>query len=147
MIDEKKLKERIEEYFKNFVSEGNRFFDALTANADISKLIDALAEDTKEEIEKCSNCSRRKFYQEGYVEGVNANKWIPCSERLPDEGGEFYPLCIVTLDNGNVCLGVYRHDDKEWYARMSEGEEFYSTRHKVLAWQALPEAYKELKND
>lgn len=72
-------------------------------------------------------------------------EWIPCSERLPKdiEDNEYYPMCIVTLENGDVCLGVYRHDDKEWYTRMSEGEDVYSTRHKVLAWMYSPQPYKE----
>lgn len=69
--------------------------------------------------------------------------WIPCCERLPAEGDEFYPMCLVTLDNGDVCLGVYRHDDKVWYTRMSEGETVYVTIHKVLAWRPLPEPYKD----
>lgn len=70
-------------------------------------------------------------------------KWIPVSERLPENtDDEFYPMSLVTLDNGDVCLGVYRHDEKAWRTRMSEGELYYTTDHKVTAWQPLPEPYK-----
>ena len=70
--------------------------------------------------------------------------WIPVSERLPEERQDrYYPISLVTLDNGDVCLGVYRYDDKEWWTRMSEGETVYTTDHKVIAWQPLPEPYKE----
>lgn len=71
-------------------------------------------------------------------------EWIPCSERLPEDSKtEIYDMQLVTLDNGDVCLGVYRHDDKEWFTRMSEEETIYSNNHKVIAWQPLPEPYKE----
>lgn len=71
-------------------------------------------------------------------------KWIPVSERLPgNTNNEYYPMSLVTLDNGDVCLGVYRYDDKEWWTRMSEGETGYTKDHKVIAWQPLPEPYKE----
>lgn len=70
--------------------------------------------------------------------------WIPVSERLPREGNdELYPINLVTLDNGDVCLGVYRNKDEEWLTRMSEGEHWYTNKHTVLAWQPRPEPYKE----
>lgn len=78
------------------------------------------------------------------IEELERSTWIPCSERLPDKTqNEYYPISLVTLDNGNVCLGVYRYDDKEWFTRMSEGELYYTNTHKVIAWQPLPEPYKE----
>lgn len=70
-------------------------------------------------------------------------KWIPVTERLPEvTQNEYYPLSLVTLDNRDVCLGVYHHDDEEWWTRMSEGETVYTTDHKVVAWRPLPEPYK-----
>ena len=74
--------------------------------------------------------------------------WIPVSERLPEERQDrYYPISLVTLDNEDVCLGVYRYDDKEWWTRMSEGETVYTTDHKVTAWQPLPEPYKESEEE
>ena len=71
--------------------------------------------------------------------------WIPCSSgRLPkDEDEEVYPMNLVTLENGDVCLGVYRYDEGTWRTRMSEGETLYTTDHTVTAWQPLPQPYKE----
>lgn len=70
--------------------------------------------------------------------------WIACSERLPEKiETDIFDMQLVTLDNGDVCLGVYRHDDKEWLTRMSEGETLYTNEHKVIAWQPLPRPYKE----
>lgn len=72
------------------------------------------------------------------------NGWVPCSSgKLPDEGDEFYPMCFVALDNGAVCLGVYRYDDKQWYTKMIKDETLYTTKRNVIAWQPLPEPYQQ----
>lgn len=76
------------------------------------------------------------------VNALKGQMWIPCSERLPEDLDEYYPMCLVSLGNGDVCLGVYRYDNGKWWTRMSEGESEYSTVHEVLAWMPLPEAYK-----
>ncbi len=69
--------------------------------------------------------------------------WIPCSESLPEENDkEFYDMQLVTLKDGEVCLGVYRNKDNEWLTRKQEGEKVYTNTHEVIAWQPLPEPYK-----
>lgn len=73
----------------------------------------------------------------------NQPVWIPVSERLPGKDIGDYPINMVTLDNGEVCIGVYRHDSKEWWTRMNEGETLYSTDHVVTAWMPRPEPYRE----
>lgn len=75
------------------------------------------------------------------------NGWILCSERLPDKGDEYYPMCLVTLDNGAVCLGVYRYDDRLWWTRTNEGGTCYTTNLNVIAWQPLPAPYKESEQE
>ena len=72
------------------------------------------------------------------VADTNVGKWIPCSEGVPEE----LHMSLVTLENGEVCLGVYRPESNEWLTRMCEGEIHYTTSHKVIAWQLLPEPYK-----
>lgn len=72
--------------------------------------------------------------------------WIACESRLPQNSETgIYDMQLVTLDNGDVCLGVYRNDDKEWLTRMSDGETLYTNEHKVLAWQPLLQPYKPNK--
>ena len=73
----------------------------------------------------------------------NQPVWIPVIERLPEEDNGDYPINMVTLDTGEVCIGVYRHDSKEWWTRMNEGETLYSTDHVVVSWMPLPEPYRE----
>ena len=71
-------------------------------------------------------------------EQPTVDRWIPCSERLPEDRLNMF---LVTLDNGDVCLGVLT-EYGDWYTRMSEGELHYTTEHKVLAWMPMPEPYK-----
>ena len=75
------------------------------------------------------------------------NGWIPCSEQLPKESDkyndELYPMCLVTIESGETCLGVFRYDVNKWYTKMFCGENNYSTERNVIAWQPLPEPYKE----
>lgn len=66
------------------------------------------------------------------------DSWIPVEEGLPEEGNtRYYPENIVTLENGDVCLGIYRNDDEEWWTK-KVGEEDYFIKHcTVIAWMPL----------
>ena len=73
------------------------------------------------------------------------NGWIPVSEKLPEAGdGKYYPLLNVQTSYGAVKCGFYRVRDDRWYIY----EEFYNefieaNKKEVVAWQPLPEPYKE----
>lgn len=74
------------------------------------------------------------------------SKWIPCSERLPKEReGEFYPTMYVTTEYGNVQLGFYRVDDKQWYILGDEidDEPIIVADNYVIAWQDEPKPYQQ----
>lgn len=72
------------------------------------------------------------------------NGWIPVEERLPENGTNgIYDMQLVTLKDGEVCLGVYRNEDSEWWTRKQEGRTLYTNKHEVIAYQPLPEPYKE----
>lgn len=74
--------------------------------------------------------------------------WIPAEERLPEDvDEEYYAMNIVTLENGSVCLGVYRNNDGEWWTRMNEGGKYYTNSNKVIAWMPLPEPYEPETQD
>lgn len=69
--------------------------------------------------------------------------WIPVEEGLPEEGeNDFYDMQLVTLEDGEVCLGVYINPEHEWWTRRQEGETLYTNKRNVVAWQPLPEHYK-----
>lgn len=55
---------------------------------------------------------------------MNNNGWIPVEERLPKKKTEklSYDMQLVTLEDGEVCLGVYRNQENEWWTRRQQGE-------------------------
>ena len=67
--------------------------------------------------------------------------WIPCSERLPEEDGVY----IISLKeySGLICCAVayltLNHPKWKWWDLENEYE-YYEA---VIAWQPLPEPYKE----
>lgn len=74
----------------------------------------------------------RKQYEKGYEDGkAEAMRWIPCSERLPEDDG----LYITT--KRNPITGRLPAVSMSFFI---EGD-FQSSR--VVAWMPLPEPYKE----
>ncbi len=64
--------------------------------------------------------------------------WIPCSERLPEDDS----ICLVTVEYPNnktmVDYGWFDRKSVCWFVGM---QEFRTSN--VLAWQPLPEPFKE----
>ncbi len=58
-------------------------------------------------------------------------RWIPCSERLPEDDR----TKVVTLANGNVEAGYYSNGD--WWCI---GDKISLENPTVIAWMPLPEA-------
>ena len=81
-----------------------------------------------------------------HMNEVENDGWIPVEERLPEDNHKgIYDMQLVTLEDGEVCRGVYNNREKEWWTRKQEGERWYTNKHNVIAWQPLPEPYKEEK--
>ena len=64
-------------------------------------------------------------------------RWIPTSERLPNEDGEYYAAVYDTDEN-------YKYMD---IAELEDGIWQYKDYVKVLAWMPLPEPYKMESED
>ena len=80
-------------------------------------------------------------FAKGIVQEVAAEYkggWIPCSERLPEDDS----ICIVTVEYPNNETVV----DYGWFDRKSVcwfvGTQEFRTSN-ILAWQPLPEPFKE----
>lgn len=95
----------------------------------------------KDELLKALEYDRGQ-YEKGYADGLNAYKWIPCSERLPKE--DEIDVLVSTKAFG-VGVGLYT---KRYGYGMQEG---FLTNYGFVnlknaeAWQPLPQPYKEDK--
>ena len=91
-------------------------------------------------------CSRREWYQKGYQDGLNADKWISCSERLPKKKG--YYICTVYRyeDDEHNVFDLWFENGKWYVDEVNDCEEYRRSKifiHEVIAWQSLPEPYKK----
>ena len=71
-------------------------------------------------------------------------KWIPCSERLPDDVqiGEEYPV-VIFCTKEKTYTGFYEYylGCRRWIA---DGDDIVAG---VIAWMPLPAQYTEVEND
>lgn len=96
-----------------------------------------------DDVPKCGECSRRKWYQIGYEDGKKNDGWIPVSEKLPEES-DYYMACIYNdeVDDYDFRKTWFAHAD-DYDMDESEWRELYDFE-RVIAWQPLPEPYKEV---
>lgn len=92
-----------------------------------------------DDVPKCGECSRRKFYMQGYEDGKKDDGWIPVEERLPEEDERYKGRkvidVLVTTANGRVTKVQRQSKYDYWCWGRIYGE--------PTAWQPLPEPYKE----
>lgn len=76
---------------------------------------------------------------ETVIKKLKQTRWIPCSERLPEENGNY--LVTVEANDGTAQLKyqMVEHYGPKW---LHEGK-----REKVIAWMPLPEPYKAESED
>lgn len=114
MIDEKKLIKDIKEYHLKL----NPRYISKLVDAEILDIIDIINEQPKIDIIK----EQPKF-----------SEWIPCSEHLPKEKGEY----LVTCDDGSIC---------KWWFVIEDDLKLWATRPyscKPIAWMPLPSPYNK----
>jgi len=74
-------------------------------------------------------------------------RWIPCSERLPEEGTRFY---LATIANRGLFFTTTVPDDVDvvrwdYDRRKGRNSWHWCTERTVIAWMPLPPAYQEVK--
>lgn len=80
-----------------------------------------------------------KAVSNGIKELPPAERWIPVSERLPEDGIDV----LVTDDSGGYAtIGI-----DCMYTKKYSGERDWFEAQRVTAWMPLPEPYKEKKNN
>jgi hypothetical protein len=69
-------------------------------------------------------------------------EWIPCSERLPSENGDY----LVTLENGVVKILGYSTTQRTTYPKgfyhIEDGFSWRQIQNPVTAWMPLPKPWK-----
>ena len=83
-------------------------------------------------------------YEKGYTEGradAIQQQWIPCSERLPEEDGQY--IVTVKYEHVDGYEDIYS-EHIEWVdGHWDEFGHYHCGRvEKVLAWQPLPKPWK-----
>lgn len=95
---------------------------------------------------------------EGEIYDIEYSKWIPCSERLPEEDGDYFvtyekgyaedydltPIGIARFEVDCESFGYwYEHFDRQTLGSLgSEWEEI-----KVIAWMPLPKPYEPQESE
>lgn len=84
------------------------------------------------------------------IEALKKSEWIPCSERLPEDGDTY----LVTIEYNGEVIGVdaasyspfYGYIDKHWDT-FEDWKEDDDTCYHVTAWMPMPEAYTESEDN
>lgn len=100
-----KILEEIREVEKEYVT-GHKVLYALGATG-MATEISNIIRSHMEEVPKCGECSRRKWYQKGYEDGkkdINDTSWIECEDFMPTKDMDKKPVWIIygTLMNLSV---------------------------------------------
>ncbi len=106
----------------------------------------------KEELAKALMYDRQQ-YEKGYADGCEANKWIPCEVRLPEEDGKRY---LVQQTNGIItdlrfakdAYKVDKYDFAEYKGKKKALFYDYDSEYGFVeieceAWMPLPTPYKK----
>ena len=103
-----------------------------------------------DDVPKCGECSRRKFYMQGYEDGKKNDGWIPVEERVPEEKGWYQCTCFdKEIWNDDIVRDLYYYPGiKEFVDNiryetngLKNIEKFFWTKY-VTAWQQQPKPYK-----
>ena len=136
MIDSKKLygwiKAQINPYGKPF--EGTIFEFG-------NKVLDHIKAMEKQPKTECSECTRRKFYQKGYQDGLNAGKWIPCEVEMPPQ-----PKKNQLYENKPLQIYLVSVKNCEKPIRAFWNGKYFTdgwSKLNVEAWMNLPQPYKK----
>ena len=125
-----KILERLEEKLKKSEERYHRYLDDSNLHCmfDRSDIEEKRVDTIKEMIEIVHEVA------EEYKGG-----WIPCSERLPEEYGE-YLVWWTDITRGQYYEIVEYEPDNGWIGEIPQA---FEGKYSVIAWQPLPEPFKE----
>ena len=71
---------------------------------------------------------------------MDENRWIPCSDRLPEPIDDMLQCVIVTDENDWQGMAYY-HPQKGWVFAECHNSDRKIDWTEIIAWQPLPSAY------
>ena len=129
----------------------HRYYTLYTMNQakKIFKLIKQYA-DNLEEVESYLEKKYPKMFENAIKDAptIEERKWIPCSERLPENGRQVLVFArsvhfaLAKYDEMREADGKYK---KQWVT-FDAWKPFYTIK-EVIAWMPLPEPYTERRTD
>jgi hypothetical protein len=94
----------------------------------------------KEELTKALVYDRGQ-YEKGYKDGLNADRWIPCSERLPEEQDEYLVWWTADGFKGKCFYEIVEyHPEEGWIGKIPQAP---FGKYTIIAWQPLPAPYQK----
>lgn len=115
--------------------------DRLLKESDVLRAVDERIEDlSKSPVFLRKNGRIDVLGIKNYILAIpSADKWIPCSERLPSENDYIGDLVIWCTDRSIVGVGWYYESTESW---ATIDDTFSPILGEVVAWMPLPEPYK-----
>lgn len=141
----------MQEVFNNIVEKFQSKIEALGGASGSNEVQDVAVK----EIEWCKELVE-KFAKEFATDtNVGTNGWIPCSERLPEDGDNRFYMCIVENHEEDLpmfcqydeeCGFGFYHDIYDEHTLGFVDSEFKTNEElgyeKVIAWQQRPKPYQ-----
>ena len=85
-------------------------------------------------VDECKKTFRNMIDKQPTVELTETAKWIPCSERLPEESGKYE---VIALDAGRLIVTQVKWQPKLKSWNLTGAMAYW----KITAWKPLPEPY------
>ena len=123
---------------RKYLTVGNPIWNVKKVDEAFDMAIEALSAEVVHKPDYSYEADMVRRLKEAQSADATQGEWIPCSERLPNESGEY--LATIPLDADETYTevltfhkGRFYEDDDEWGATYHDD---------VLAWMPLPTPYK-----
>jgi hypothetical protein len=116
-------------------------------NISLLKMFDEII-DNAPTVDKGYDFGYADGHGEGYELGKNSRphgEWIPVSERLPEENGEYLVTREAYIDRENRNMVIVR--DISYFTTNYGLNNGFHKANTVIAWQPLPEPYQEAADE
>ena len=108
---------------------------AIDALANTKDLVDVTWTDENDNV--IDSIEEKRNIIANWLEKVpSAQRWIPCSERLPKKDGRYQVTRYDYVTNTEF-IDILWYEENLWWNRHSTGD------YAVIAWMPLPEPYQE----